>query len=286
MKIALFGASGFIGTHLILALRSHDHEVTLVPREGFVKPEEDFSAAFINGQDVVINLAGAPISGKWTEPYKKELYDSRILTTGKIVQAIQHVPEPPKWLINASGTGIYDDSVKHTEESQGFATNFLAKLCLAWEGEAMKASSVTNVVLLRMGIVLSKDEGALEKMAPPFRKGIGARIGDGSQGIAWIHINDLVEIFLFLLGHPEISGVVNAVGEYPSDNYLFSESLGKMFGQPVYFSIPKVAMKLIMGEGAVMLTEGQKVIPEKLLKSGFKFQYVSIDKALSAIYRE
>jgi len=123
-------------------------------------------------------------------------------------------------------------------------------------------------------------------MAPPFKKGIGARIGNGNQGVSWIHIDDPTEMFLFVINHPEIAGVVNAVGEYPTDNYNFSDSLGKMFGQPVYFAIPKFVMKLIYGEGAILLTEGQKVIPEKLLNNGFKFQYVSIDKALFGIYRE
>ncbi|MFC2102467.1 TIGR01777 family oxidoreductase [Bacteroidota bacterium] len=286
MKIALFGASGFIGTHLKMALRTHDHELTLATREGFTKGDADFCTDYINGQDVVINLSGAPISGKWSESYKKELYDSRILTTRKIVKAILDVPSPPKCLINASAVGIYDDKTKHTEESTGFADNYLAKLCQAWEAEAMKAEPVCRVVTPRIGVVLAKDEGALEKMAPPFKKGIGARIGNGDQGVSWIHLDDLVAIFLFLIDHPELSGVVNAVGEYPSDNYNFSDSLGKMFGQPVYFSIPKFLMKLIMGEGAIILTEGQKVVPQKLLKSGFEFQYVSIDKALFGIYRE
>ena len=286
MKIALFGASGFIGTHLKMALRSHDHELTLATRKGFAKSDADFCTDYINDQDVIINLAGAPILGKWSSTYKQELYDSRILTTRKIAKAILDVPDPPKCLINASAVGIYDDKTKHTEESQAFSDNFLAKLCQEWEAEAMKADTACRVVIFRMGVVLAKDEGALEKMAPPFKKGIGARIGNGNQGVSWIHIDDLTEMFLFVINHPEIAGVVNAVGEYPTDNYNFSDSLGKMFGQPVYFAIPKFVMKLIYGEGAILLTEGQKVIPEKLLNNGFKFQYVSIDKALFGIYRE
>jgi len=286
MKIALFGASGFIGTHLKMALRSHDHELTLANRDGFKKSDTDFCADFINGQDVVINLSGAPISRKWSEPYKKELYDSRIETTRKIVKAIQNAPEPPKCLVNASAVGIYDDKTKHSEESQGFADTFLAKLCQDWEAEAMKTNTACRVVILRIGVVLSKDEGVLEKMAPPFKKGIGARIGNGEQGVSWIHIDDLVEIFLFVIDHPEIVGIVNAVGVYPTDNYNFSDSLGRMFGQPVYFSIPKFLLKFIFGEGSMLLTEGQKAVPEKLLKNGFQFQYISIDKALTAIYRE
>ncbi|MBN1198457.1 MAG: TIGR01777 family oxidoreductase, partial [Bacteroidales bacterium] len=241
---------------------------------------------YINRQDVVINLAGAPLSGRWSEPYKKELIDSRVETTRKITRAILQADHPPACLINASAVAIYDDRKKHTEESQGFAENFLATLCRQWETEAMKAAPACRVVVLRMGVVLSKNEGVLEKMTPFFKKGIGSRIGNGNQGVSWIHIDDLVEVFLFLITNPGIEGIVNAVGEYPTDNFHFSESLGKMFGQPVYFSIPKLVVKLIFGEGAIVLTEGQKVIPAKLLRNGFKFEYISMDKALVGIYRE
>ncbi|MBE0647358.1 MAG: TIGR01777 family protein [Bacteroidales bacterium] len=286
MKIALFGASGFIGTHLKMALRYHDHELTLVTRDGFAKNDAAFCRDYINGQDAVINLSGAPLSGKWNEAYKKELFDSRINTTRKIAKAILEAAEPPSCLINASGVGIYNDKTKHTEESEGFADNFLARLCQSWEAEALQAESACRVVILRMGVVLAKDEGVLEKMAPPFKKGIGAQVGNGNQGVSWIHIDDLTEIFLFVLNHPEITGIINAVGEYPTDNYNLSASLGKMFGQPVYFSIPKFLLKLIYGEGSMLLIEGQKAVPDKLLKSGFVFQYVSVDKALFGIYKE
>lgn len=286
MKIALFGASGFIGSHLKLALRSHDHELTIVSRAGFEKSDADFCSEYVNGHDVIINLAGAPVARKWSQAYKKELYDSRILTTRKIAKAILDATDPPETLINASAVGIYNDKIKHTEESEAFANHFLAKLCQDWESEALKSESACRVVILRTGVVLAKEEGALEKMAPPFAKGIGARVGNGNQGVSWIHIDDLVGIFLFVINHPEISGIVNAVGEYPTDNYNFSEALGKMFQQPVYFSIPKFILKLIYGDGSIVFTSGQKVLPAKLLKNGFQFQYVSIDKALFGIYRE
>ncbi|MFH1297174.1 MAG: TIGR01777 family oxidoreductase [Bacteroidota bacterium] len=286
MKIALFGASGFIGTHLKRALRADDHELTFALREGFAKRDADFNTAFINGHDIVINLTGAPLSGRWNETYKQELYDSRILTTRKIAKAILEAPDPPECFISASAVGIYNDSIRHTEESLEFADHSLAKLCQDWEAEAMLAKTACRVVILRQGVVLAKDEGVLEKMAPSFRMGIGARVGNGNQGISWIHMDDLVALFLFVINHPEIKGIVNAVGEYPTDNYHFSETLGKMFTQPVYFSIPKFALRLIYGEGALVLTEGQKVLPEKLLKNGFRFQYPSIDKALVGIYKE
>jgi len=286
MKIALFGASGFIGRYLKRALRAEDHDLTIILREGFNKQDTDFRAEYIDHHDVVINLCGAPFSKKWSEKYKQELLDSRILTTRKITEAILCVSDPPKTFINVSSVGIYNDEQTQKEESQAFADNFLGKLCQNWEAEAMKAKERCRIVVLRTGLVLAKDEGALEKIMPRFRSGIGASIGNGNQGVSWIHIDDLTAIFLFVINHSEIEGVVNAVGENPTDNYHFSEMLGRMYGQPVYFSIPRFALKLIYGERAQVLIDGQRVIPEKLLKSGFRFQYPTLDKALVALYKE
>jgi len=286
MKIALFGASGFIGPYLKRALRTADHELTISLRDGFNKPASEFCSDYIDHHDVVINLTGAPLSKKWTDPYKKELYDSRILTTQKITEAIMEASNPPKTFINASAVGIYNDKQKQTEESLEFADTFLGKLCRDWEAEALKAKERCRVVVLRQGLVLAKDEGVLEKMMPSFRVGMGAWIGNGDQAISWIHIDDLVEIFLFVINHPGIEGAINAVGEFPTTNFHFSEMLGKIYGHPVYFSLPKFAFKLIYGERAQMLTEGQRVVPEKLLKHGFEFQYASVDKALVGLYKQ
>ena len=245
MKIALFGASGFIGSFLKRALRIEDHDLTVILREGFNKQDSDFCEDYINHHDVVINLCGEPISKRWSDTYKKQLLDSRILTTRKITKAILSASDPPKTFINISSVGIYNDEKIQTEENHAFANNFLGKLLQAWEAEAMMAKEKCRVVVVRTGLVLAKDEGVLEKMMPPFRKGIGASISNGNQGVSWIHIDDLTAIFLFVIYHPEISGIVNAVGENPTNNFHFSEMLGKMYGQPVYFSIPKFALKLI-----------------------------------------
>ncbi|MFH1160205.1 MAG: TIGR01777 family oxidoreductase [bacterium] len=286
MKVALFGASGFIGMYLKRVLRTEGFDLTIILREGFQKKEADFCATYIDHHDIIINLTGAPLSRKWTEAYKKEIYDSRILTTRKIVDAIIQASNPPKTLINVSAVGIYKDGIKYTEETTEFAGNFLGTLCRNWEAEAWKAREKCRVVLFRMGLVLAKDGGALEKMAPIFRSGLGAKVGNGEQGVSWVHMDDLIKAFLFVMYHTGIEGVVNAVGAYPTDNYYFSETLGKMFGQPVYFTIPRFVLKLIYGEGAQLLTEGQKVLPAVLLRNGFVFDYPTLDKALVAIYRD
>jgi len=285
MKVALFGASGFIGTYLKRTLRQDGHDLTLVLREAFQKNDADFCNAFINRHDIIINLSGAPLSRKWTDAYKQEIYDSRILTTRKIAESINRAFNPPNTLINVSAVGIYKDGARCTEETVELAGNYLGMLCSDWEAEARQAREKCRVVLLRMGLVLAKDGGVLERMAPVFRSGMGATVGKGEQGVSWIHMDDLMNVFRFILSNPPIEGVVNAVSEYPTDNYYFSETLGKMFGQPVYFTIPRFILKLIYGEGAQLLTQGQKVLPVVLLRNGFVFNYPTIDKALIAIYR-
>jgi len=286
MKIALFGGSGFIGSHVKRVLRLQDHELTIVLRDKFNETDDDFCANYITGHKVVLNFSGASLLKKWTESYRRELYNSRILTTRKIATAILRASDPPVLFINASAVSIYNDHGKHTENSVEYADTFLSNLCRDWESEANKVSGRCRVVNLRMGLVLAKDGGVLTKMAPFFRLGIGARVGSGTQGLSWIHIDDLLEIILFVMRQEKIDGIVNAVGEYPTDNYNFSDSLGKMFRQPVYFSIPRFAMKMIFGDISQVLINGQKVIPAKLQAHGFTFKYPTIDKALIGIYRD
>lgn len=286
MNMVLFGASGFIGNHLKPALRTRDHELTIVYRDGFQKSEADFLKEYIDNQDVVINLSGAPISKKWSESYKTEILNSRVDTTRKICNAILAAKNPPSLFINASAVGIYDGSEMHTEESQALSSSFLGKVCKEWEAEAWRCHDRCRVVMLRLGLVLSKDEGVLEKMTTPFKQGIGARIGNGEQGVSFIHIGDLIRVFLFVMEHPELVGPVNAVAEYSTDNYYFSEMLGKVFGQPVYFTIPKMLVRMKMGESAMLLTEGQRVVPKKLKELGFTWEYPTIDKALVGIFRD
>jgi len=286
MKVVLFGSSGFLGSRVKLLLRGEDHELILPGRESFNQASDQFGSAFIENQDIVMNFTGAPIGRRWNESYKKEIYDSRILTTRKIAEAIQKAKHPPRLFLNASAVGIYADGPKQNEESRNYVSTFIGKLIRDWESEALQTEKICRTVVLRLGLVLAKNEGALEKMAPPFKSGIGARIGNGEQGVSWIHIDDLVEIIRFIIHREEISGIVNATGEYPTDNYYFSEMLGKVFGQPVYFFIPRFVLKVAFGEGAQILTDGQKVIPGKLLQNGYAFQYPSIDKALVAIYKD
>jgi len=284
MILALSGASGFIGQALVKKFQDKGWSVRVINRDSFSMTDEKFLEEKIEGTDVVINLAGAPVARKWTKVNKQEIYDSRVNTTRKISVAINQANHKPALFISTSAIGIYDSVNTHTEDSSSFASTFLADVCKAWENEAMHAASFTRVVIFRTGVVLGSHGGALAKMHLPFSIGLGAKIGNGEQSVSFIHLNDLINALIFTIENPSIHGVVNAVSPYPSNNAEFSVTLGKALVQPVWFKIPAFAMKMMYGEGARVLLEGQKVLPEKLMKAGFGFKYPTIQNALVQIY--
>ncbi|MEI8007139.1 MAG: TIGR01777 family oxidoreductase [Bacteroidota bacterium] len=280
MIVSISGARGFIGSALTRAFHANGWTVKSINRESLNMPDDEFIKEKIEGCDVVINLAGANISSKWTEAYKKEILDSRIMVTGKIVSSILACSEKPRLLISASGIDIYDTRNTHDESSTSYAGSFLGDVCRQWENEAMKASEVTRVVLPRMGMVLGDGGGALSKMQLPFSLGLGAKTGNGRQLISFIHIKDLVNAYLFIIEHESLKGPVNLVSPFPVNNRDFSASLGKVLKQPVFLTIPGKVLRLIYGEGAVLLLESHKVLPGKLTTMGFHFNYPTINGAL------
>jgi uncharacterized protein (TIGR01777 family) len=285
MVIALSGPTGFIGWELIRKAVELGWLVKKISREDFMMPDREFMEQKIEGVDAVINLAGAPVSGRWTPEFKQEILDSRVATTRKISQAILDAGKKPPVFISTSAVGIYDSSGTHTETSTAFADSFLATVCRGWEEEAMKTAGVTRLVILRIGMVLGKGGGALEKMYKPFSIGLGGKIGDGRQPVSFIHLADLAEAIVFIIGNQALSGVINAVSPYPTTNYEFTDKLGKVLNQPAFLRIPAFALKMIYGEGAQVLLEGQRVLPEKLEQAGFRFRYPTIQNALFQVYR-
>lgn len=285
MIAAISGPSGFIGRSLIRKLSEHGWTIRMINRDSFALSDRDFLEQKTEGTDVIINLAGAPVSRKWTPEYKQEIMRSRIDTTRRITGSIMQANVKPTVFISASAVGIYDSENLHNESSTAFAGTFLADVCRNWEQEAMNAAELTRVVILRTGIVLGKDGGALEKMQFPFRIGLGGKLGSGKQPVSFIHINDLVDAILFIIDNPGISGIVNAVSPYPSTNAELTDKLAKVMQQPAFLSIPPFALKMMFGEGAQILLEGQKVLPEKLLQAGFRFRYPTLLNALVEIYR-
>lgn len=284
MIVALSGSTGFIGQHLLRKMRGLGWTVRIINRESFTMTDQDFLEQKTEGADAIINLAGSTVSRRWTPAYKKEINDSRVSTTRKIAESILNAQKKPLVFISASAIGIYDSINTHVEQSTSFSGSFLASVCRNWETEAMIADMSTRVVIFRLGVVLGKEGGALKKMHLPFSIGLGGKLGSGEQSVSFIHISDLADAIIFSIENPSISGVVNAVAPYPSDNHEFTDKLAKVLGQPAWLPVPAFALKTIYGEMAQVLLEGQKVLPEKLLEAGFRFRYPAIQNALVEIY--
>jgi uncharacterized protein (TIGR01777 family) len=285
MLVSISGSTGLIGHELIKTYTDAGLTFRIINRDSFKMPDDEFLKKKIEGVDAVINLAGAPILKRWTESSRKEIYNSRIETTRKIANAIIRAKVRPKVFISNSAIGIYDSLTVHGEESTGFSDNFLGKLCRDWESEALTASEHTRVVLLRTGVVLSSKGGALKTAHGPFSTGFGGIIGNGKQAFSWIHIRDLMHIYKTILDNDTISGVVNAVAPYPTTNSHFTETFGKVLNQITILRIPTFALRMVYGDATITLTEGQNIVPEKLLKSGFVFEFPTIEKALLNLYR-
>jgi uncharacterized protein (TIGR01777 family) len=284
MIAVISGASGFIGRSLAVRLKQEDHQVRILERVHF-KPENHKKLDdLIDGSDIVINLAGAPVSKKWTPEWKQEILQSRTEPTRMIAGAIESATRKPSLFISSSAIGIYSSDGTHTEDSTGFSGSWLAEVCHQWEKAALLSESFTRTVIFRTGVVLGKNGGALQKLERPFSLGFGGKLGSGEQSFSFIHLHDLISAFIFVIHNDQVSGIVNAVSPYPSTNREFTEKLGKVFGQPAFFRVPAFALKLAFGEGAQVLLEGQRVLPDKLLKSGFRFQFPTIQNALLDIF--
>lgn len=286
MQISISGASGFIGKELMRRFKDRGHTFTIINRDKFSLPDEEFCLKMIEGRDAVINLAGATINKRWTSSYKQEIYNSRIFTTRKIAQAIIHAKNKPKILISNSAIGIYDAAGSHTEESQHFADDYMGRLCREWEKEALTAKDHTRVVIFRTGIVLGDTGGALKTMHPIFKYGLGGVIGTGQQAFSWIHIADLINAYSFAIENENIEGIFNAAAPNPVTNHYFTKTFGKVLRRPAVMKVPVFALKMVFGEGAETLASGQNVVPEKLVKNGFEFKFQTIERALTDLYKK
>jgi uncharacterized protein (TIGR01777 family) len=299
MKILITGGTGFVGSQLTSRLTRDGNGVTILTRSLKGSGEAARGISYLQGDptqkgpwqeaiknhDAVINLAGASIFAKWTEEHKKAIRESRVSTTRNIVEGIPSHPQKPFTLLSTSAVGYYgfcgDEEITETSLN---GNDFLARIASEWEGEALKAQEKgARVVITRFGIVLGEKGGALGQMIPLFKKFIGGPIGSGKQWFSWIHIKDLAEAFVFLMKHPEISGPVNICAPNPVRNKNLAKALGKALHRPSFMPAPGFMIKLVLGEFGSVILEGQRVIPKRLLDSGFTFQYPDIDKALRTI---
>lgn len=294
-RIVIFGGTGFLGRKLIEKLRGN-FNITVVTRDtGRLRNKSaDLGYAVIDNsvesyvgavEDAyaVINLSGASIAGKrWSAGYKKILYDSRIDTTGKIVEAINLCNKKPSALISTSASGYYGNRYDEilTEDS-GPGGDFLSKLCVDWENTAKKAEEYgVRTVMIRIGIVLDRNEGALPQLIMPFKFFAGGRLGNGRQWMPWVHIDDVTGIFAHAVANNSLSGPVNAVSPNPRINRDFTKLVGKILRRPSFFAVPGFALKIITGEFAEFLLGGQRILPARAEQSGYKFQFGDAEKAL------
>lgn len=278
-KVAISGASGFVGQSLQHYLLNNHMQPIPIPRDTL--KDKAKLIRVIEGCDIIINLSGASIIGRWSEHYKKLLYHSRIDTTKRLVEAMETSKSKPELFISTSAIGIYPQDRAYSEEDTLLADDFLANLCKDWEAEALKAKELgIRTVIFRLGIVLGKEGGALAKMLTPFRLGIGGVIGDGQQPFSYININDLTRAYHFMIEHTNLAGIFNLTTPNPTTNRGMTKALGKHLNKPTILPLPSFVLKLLLGEGSSILTGGQTVLPKRLLKSGFIFEYETIDRAI------
>ena len=275
--IAITGASGFVGTSLTKYFSDLGYKIIPISRD--ILNDNKKLEETLNQTDIVINLAGANIINRWSESYKKLLYSSRIETTSKIVNAINSIQNKPKLLISTSAVGIYDNKSTY-DENGSFSNDFLSTLCQNWEKEALKAKNeTTKVSIFRFGIVLGKDGGALQKMITPFKLGLGGVIGSGKQAFSYIHIDDLMNAYKFVIEN-EFEETFNLTAPVPTTNQGLTLALGKTLKRPTILPVPEFVLNLIFSEGARVLTDGQSAIPKKLLDLGFEFKFKTIEETI------
>ena len=306
MRILLVGCSGFVGRALVPQLLAAGHSLTLVSRSSQPLPgvqhpqlqrlqadpanplswQQPGLQQALASAEAVVNLAGEPIAEKrWTPQHVQLLRSSRIDTTSALVGALAALPEGqrPTVLINGSAIGYYGTSTSQEfAETSPAGSDVLGQLCVAWEQEARVAESLCRVVILRIGIVLGADGGALGKMLPVFRMGFGGPIGDGQQWMSWISRVDLCQLISTALVDPAYSGVYNAVAPHPTSMATFAATLGRCLGRPSLLPVPGPLLQLLLGDGAKVVLEGQKVLPCRLQEQGFTFAYGELSAALAA----
>lgn len=293
MRIVVAGGTGFLGSALVAQLQNDGHWVGVLTRQ----PNQPYHirwdpygsltswAHALDNVDAVVNLVGAPINRRWTSAHKRKMWNSRVHSTRTLVAAMKSVRRIPATLINASAVGIYGPhGDEPLTEGSPVGTGFLPAMAAAWEKEALAAGPEARVVLLRTGIVLDKDGGALPQMALPFTCFVGGPLGDGRQYMSWIHRADWTGMVRWALTTAAVSGPLNLTAPNPATNLEFSRALGKALHRPALIPAPEFVLRLALGEMAGVIVTGQRVFPEKAHELGFDFQYGDLEAALRSIY--
>jgi uncharacterized protein len=298
VKVAVTGATGTIGSALVRELAARGDEVTALSRSaqrarqalgvdaaGWERPKsEPPPAEALRGRDGVVNLLGEPLARRWTDDAKREIRDSRILGTRNLVAALAALPdgERPRVLVSQSGIDWYgargDEPV---DESEPAGSGFVAQLTVEWEAEARRAEDLgVRAATTRTGVVVSPSGGALEKMLPPFRLGVGGPVAGGRQYVSWVHLDDVVGALAFCLSTEAAGGPVNVTAPEPVTNREFSKALGRVLRRPAVAPVPALAMKILYGEMAVVVTTGRRALPRRLQELGYEFRRPDLEDAL------
>jgi uncharacterized protein (TIGR01777 family) len=279
MNVAITGASGFIGRAVADNLRRSGHIVRVVSLRGAIQPD---ALADVNA---VVHLAGEPVAQRWTAAARERIVRSRVDGTRALVAAMRG--QPPQVLVSASAVGYYGSRGDEIlTESAPAADDFLGKVAASWEGEAQAAEPLgVRVARLRIGVVLGPRGGALARMLPPFRMGVGGRLGSGHQWMSWVHIDDLIGLIAFLIKESTVRGVFNATSPFPVTNREFTRALAEAVHRPAILPVPAFALKWIFGEMSEVLLASQRALPDAAQRAGFVFQHPDIFAALAQLVR-
>jgi uncharacterized protein (TIGR01777 family) len=296
-RVVVSGATGLIGQALLAALKKEGAVPVVLSRdpqrarqrlgeveallweEGGSPPEQAFA-----GAAAVVHLSGESIDQRWTATAKERIRNSRVQTTQRLVDRLSRLQEPPGVFLCASAIGYYGDrGPEPLDEEAPPGDGFLPEVCKAWEQEAAKAADLgIRTVSVRTGVVLAKEGGALARMLPFFRAGLGGPVGSGRQYLSWIHLDDVVGLYLHALGNDGLSGPLNATAPQPVTNAEFSRTLGRVLHRPAFLPVPPLALRLLYGEMATLLTSGARVVPAKALIHGYTFRFPDLQQALEA----
>lgn len=297
MKILVTGLSGFVGNHLAKNLIEQGHEVVGLSRNPEKaaanhdpkltwfkwRPEQELpSEESLAGVDAVINLVGENIAAKrWSEDQKKKILNSRTKSTKNLIKAINQYRPNLKALVNASAVGIYQKNLNETINEQSTLDNdFLAEVCQEWENSTLELSSTIRKVIIRIGVVMGTDGGALARLLPIFKLGGGGPIGNGKAYMPWIHVKDLARLLSEAATDEKFEGVYNGVAPKSATNLEFTKALASSINRPAFFPVPPVMLKLVFGEMSSVILDGQKVMPQRAIDAGFKFNYPNINEAM------
>ncbi|MCD9185151.1 MAG: TIGR01777 family oxidoreductase [Pyrinomonadaceae bacterium] len=293
MKILITGASGLLGENLQKSFLAKGHELLLATRH---KPEKDNQIYWniekgfreedlprLESVDAVVHLAGETITGRWSEEKKRKIRDSRIFGTRSLVDAFSKLANKPKVFVSSSAIGFYGDRAdEELTELSAAGDTFLAKTCAEWEAEARRAEDLgIRTVLVRTGVVLAKEGGALGQMLTPFKLGVGGVVGSGKQWMSWISLEDEIEIFNFALENENVRGAINATAPNPATNEEFTKTLGAVISRPTILPLPEFAVNLVFGEmGDALLLDSTRVLPKRLTDFGYQFKHPTLKEAL------